>query len=93
MLIPYFIITIFQRKRPISEIGFFPNEIPFNPFKYHHFFTALPSGTFWKVVQTAKLSALFPTLHAPRGRALAQFPRFVLEDKHGSIQTFNMGAD
>lgn len=45
-----------------------------------------------KFLQIAKLSALFPTLSSPRGCALAQFPKFVLEDKHGSIQHFNMGA-
>ena len=43
-------------------------------------------------MQIAKLSALFPTLSSPRGRALAQFPKFVLEDEHCSIQIFNMGA-
>jgi hypothetical protein len=45
-----------------------------------------------KFLHIAKLSALFPTLSSPRGRALAQFPKFVLEDKHCSIQNFNMGA-
>lgn len=29
---------------------------------------------------------------ALRGSALAQFPKFVLEDKQGSIQVFNVGA-
>lgn len=40
----------------------------------------------------AKLNALFPTLSSPSGCALAQFPKFVLEDKHRSIQIFNVGA-
>lgn len=61
-------------------------------FKYHHLFIPLQSSTFWKVWQITKLNALFPTLSSSRGRALAQFPKFVLEDKHHSIQIFNVGA-
>ena len=45
-------------------------------FKHHRFFTALLSSTFRKVFAHCK----------------AQFPKFVLEDKHCSIQNFNMGA-
>ena len=61
-------------------------------FKHHRFFTALRPALSGKFLQTAKLSGLCPTLSFPRGRALAQFPKFVLEDKHRSIQNFNMGA-
>lgn len=38
------------------------------------------------------LNALFPTTYSPRGRVLAQFPKFVLEDEHRAIQIFNVGA-
>lgn len=55
-------------------------------FKYHHLFLPLQSSTFWKVLQITKLNALFPTSSSPRGRALAQFPKFVLEDKHRSFK-------
>lgn len=40
----------------------------------------------------AELRALFPTLAAAGGCALAWFPKFVLEGMHCLIQIFNMRA-
>lgn len=34
----------------------------------------------------------FSYIQLSQGRVLAQFPKFVLEDKHHSIQIFNVGA-
>lgn len=43
-------------------------------FKYHYFFTALQSSTFWKVLQITKLNVLFPTLSSPEGVLWLSFP-------------------
>lgn len=95
-LISYFLkaITFWQRKntRFGGRISSQRRSTSIISFKYHHFCIALKSSTFWKVLQIAKLNALFPTLSSPGGCALAQFPKFVLEDKYCSIQIFNVGA-
>lgn len=67
--------SICKRKIPISEVGFLPNEfISIFSFKYHHFFTALQSSTFCKVLQLQSSMPFFLHWAFPEGVLWLSFP-------------------
>lgn len=81
------------RKTPISVTGTTPDEVCVNPLSRERLHGSVAQHILEPILQTAKLAALFPTWSCPRGRALAQFPAFVLEDEHRSVRIFNVGAN
>lgn len=87
MVCQHFFLNTHFRDKIYSKWGLFPSL-----FQVSLLHSSAAQHFLEQILQTAKLNALFPTLSSPRGRALAQFPKFVLEDKHHSIQIFNVGA-
>lgn len=81
------------RQTPISAMGPTPDEVCLNPLSRERLHGSAAQHFLEPILQTAKLKALFPTWSCPRGRALAQFPAFVLEDEHRSVRIFNVGAN